>query len=69
LRQATPADLPVDRDGAVLVRQGDLFVVPKGVEHKLFAEKEVKMVLVEPRGILNTGYAGGKRTAQNDVWI
>ena len=57
------------RDGAVHVRAGEMFVVPKGVEHKPFAEQEVKMLLIEPRGILNTGEEGGERTAQNDVWI
>jgi len=63
-------DLRIDfRDGAVHVRAGEMFVVPKGVEHKPYAEKEVKMLLIEPRGILNTGDAGGERTAQNDVWI
>jgi mannose-6-phosphate isomerase-like protein (cupin superfamily) len=63
-------ELRIDfRDGSVLLRPGEMFVVPKGVEHKPFAEREVKMLLVEPRGILNTGHAGGERTAQNDVWI
>jgi hypothetical protein len=46
-----------------------MFVVPKGVEHKPFAEREVKMLLIEPRGTLNTGHAGGERTAESDVWI
>jgi mannose-6-phosphate isomerase-like protein (cupin superfamily) len=46
-----------------------MFVVPKGVAHKPYAEHEVKLLLIEPRGVLNTGHAGGERTAQNDVWI
>jgi mannose-6-phosphate isomerase-like protein (cupin superfamily) len=63
-------ELRIDfRDGAVVLRAGELFVVPRGVEHKPFAAKEVKLLLIEPRGILNTGHAGGERTAQNDVWI
>lgn len=57
------------RDGAVLLGPGELYVVPKGVEHKPYAEREVKMLLIEPRGVLNTGEEGGERTAQNDVWI
>ena len=57
------------RDGAVTVSAGEMFVVPKGVEHKPYAEHEVKMLLVEPRGVPNTGGAGGERTAQNDLWI
>jgi mannose-6-phosphate isomerase-like protein (cupin superfamily) len=57
------------RDGAVNVSAGEMLVVPKGVEHKPFAEREVKLLLIEPRGVLNTGDQGGDRTAQNDVWI
>ena len=57
------------RDGYVDLSQGEMFVVPKGVEHKPFAENEVKILLIEPRGVLNTGHEGGERTAQNDVWI
>ena len=57
------------RDGAVHVRSGEMFVVPKGLEHKPYAEKEVKLLLIEPRGVLNTGREGGDRTAENDVWI
>jgi mannose-6-phosphate isomerase-like protein (cupin superfamily) len=57
------------RDGAVQLSAGEMFVVPRGVEHKPCAEREVKVLLIEPRGVLNTGEAGGARTAQNDVWI
>jgi mannose-6-phosphate isomerase-like protein (cupin superfamily) len=63
-------ELRIDfRDGAVRIGPGEMFVVPKGVEHKPFAAREVKMLLIEPRGVLNTGDAGGARTAPNDVWI
>ena len=57
------------RDGAVSVATGEMFVVPKGVEHKPYAEHEVKLLLIEPRGVLNTGHEGGKRTATNDIWV
>lgn len=57
------------RDGAVRLGPGEMFVVPRGVEHKPFAESEVRLLLIEPRGVLNTGHAGGDRTAQNDRWI
>ncbi len=57
------------RDGDVTLGAGEMFVVPKGVEHKPFAENEVKLLLIEPRGVVNTGHEGGQRTAQNDVWI
>ncbi|MGE8100923.1 cupin domain-containing protein [Pseudomonas fluorescens] len=57
------------RDGQVLVSQGEMYVVPKGIEHKPFAEQEVKLLLIEPKGVLNTGSEGGERTALNDQWI
>ena len=57
------------RDGCVHICAGEMFVVPKGVEHKPCAEQEVKLLLIEPRGVLNTGHEGGERTALNDVWI
>ena len=57
------------RDGAVTLKEGEMYVVPKGVEHKPYAENEVKMLLIEPKGVLNTGHEGGDRTAVNDVWI
>lgn len=55
------------RDGSVHLAAGEMFVVPKGVEHKPYAEREVKLLLIEPRGMLNTGHKGGERTATNDV--
>ncbi len=57
------------RDGQVSLGPGEMFVVPKGVEHKPYAEQEVKLLLIEPRGVVNTGDAGGARTAGNDIWI
>ena len=63
-------ELRIDfRDGAVNLSAGEMFVVPKGVEHKPFAGREVKLLLIEPRGVLNTGQEASNRTAQNDVWI
>jgi mannose-6-phosphate isomerase-like protein (cupin superfamily) len=57
------------RDGAVHLAAGQMFIVPKGVEHKPYAEQEAEVMLIEPRGVLNTGNAGGERTALNDVWL
>jgi mannose-6-phosphate isomerase-like protein (cupin superfamily) len=57
------------RDGAVDLKPGEMFVVPKGVEHKPFAIVETKLILVEPRGTSNTGNQEGERTAPNDVWL
>ena len=63
-------ELRIDfRDGAVTLKAGDLYVVPKGVEHKPYAEREVKLLLIEPRGVRNTGHVGGERTAPDDVWV
>jgi hypothetical protein len=39
------------------------------IEGEPYAEDEVKLLLIEPRGVLNTGHEGGERTAPNDVWI
>ena len=57
------------RDGHVDLKAGEMYVVPKGVEHRPVAEAECKMLLVEPRGTVNTGEAGGAMTAANDVWV
>jgi len=57
------------RDGAVSLSAGEMFVVPRGVEHRPRASAECKIMLIEPAGTVNTGDAGGDRTAPNDVWI
>ena len=57
------------RDGAVALQAGEMYVVPRGVEHRPVARRECKLMLVEPRGVVNTGAAGGAYTAQNDVWV
>ncbi len=56
------------RDGAVTVGAGEMFVVPRGVEHKPVAARECRMMLVEPAGTLNTGDARSELTAK-DEWI
>lgn len=48
---------------------GELYVVPKGVQHRPFAQKECKVMLIEPRGVVNTGDSESDLTASNDVWI
>ena len=63
-------ELRIDfRDGAVTVRPGELYVVPRGVEHKPYGAAEVKILMIEPRGTTNTGDAGGERTVANDQWV
>ena len=56
-------------DKEIHLSKGEMFVVPRGEEHKPFAENECKVLLVEPRGVVNTGESGGTLTAENDVWI
>ena len=51
------------RDGAVDLGPGELDVVPKGVEHRPVAEAEAQVMLIEPSATVNTGNAGGDRTA------
>ena len=53
----------------VELSEGDMFVVPKGIEHKPWAENECKVMIIEPRGVVNTGNTEGDLTASNDVWI
>ena len=57
------------RDGAVTLNEGEMFVVPKGKEHKPVAEQECHILLVEPMGTVNTGDVVNEKTAANDVWI
>jgi mannose-6-phosphate isomerase-like protein (cupin superfamily) len=57
------------RHGSLYVGPGELYVVPRGVEHRTAAEGEAKLLMIEPRGVLNTGHEGGERTAESDVWI
>ena len=57
-------------DGAIVLRAGPMAVVPKGVEHKPCADAEVKLMLIEPRGVVNTGDgARSARSAENDQWV
>lgn len=57
-------------DGKVVVGEGEMFVVPKGTQHKPYAEKETKVMLIEPKGVLNTGDGDASEiTAENDQWI
>jgi mannose-6-phosphate isomerase-like protein (cupin superfamily) len=54
------------RDGDVRLGPGQLYVVPRGVEHCPVADGEVRAMLIEPAGVVNTGDAGGELTAQYD---
>jgi mannose-6-phosphate isomerase-like protein (cupin superfamily) len=58
------------RDGAIEIGPGEMYVVGKGIEHKPYAESEVQVMLIEPRGVVNTGDGEHSEiTANNDEWI
>jgi len=57
------------RDGDVSVKNGEMFVIPKGMKHKTSARDECRAMLVETAGTINTGDAADDRTASTDVWI
>jgi mannose-6-phosphate isomerase-like protein (cupin superfamily) len=57
------------RDGLVTLNSGEMFVIPKGMEHKPVANSECKIMIVEPKGVVNTGDSGSELTAENDVWV
>lgn len=57
------------QDSEVSVEEGECFIVPKGVQHKPVADKEVWCLLIEKAGTLNTGDSGGDRTVSNEEWI
>jgi mannose-6-phosphate isomerase-like protein (cupin superfamily) len=54
------------RDGNATLGRGQLFVVPRGVEHCPVTVGEVHAVLIEPSGVVNTGDVGGSPTATPD---
>ena len=57
------------RDGKVKLSTGEMFVIPKGVEHKPISQGVAQVLLVEPKGVVNTGDATSELTADNDVWV
>ena len=57
------------RDRTVELREGEMFVVPRGVEHRPVADEEVAVMLFEPAATLNTGNAGGDKTVAKPDWI
>ena len=58
------------RDGEVTLNEGEMYVVPKGKEHKPFADNLAKILIIEPKGVLNTGESKKSNLpAENDIWI
>lgn len=56
-------------DKTIGLKEGELYVVPKGVLHRPFALQETKILILEPRNIINTGDVSNELTAENDQWI
>ena len=56
-------------DSHVMVNAGEMYVVAAGVEHRPSTEAGVSMLLIEPRGVVNTGASGDELTAEGDQWI
>jgi len=57
------------RDRELTLRAGEMCVIPKGVEHITRAPAECHAMIIEPRGVVNTGDAGGALTAKTDLWV
>ena len=57
------------RDRDLWLDEGELVIIPKGVEHMPVAPEEVHVMLIEPKGTLNTGNVQGDKTVANLEWI
>ena len=57
------------RSSTVTLCEGELFVVPKGVEHKPVADEECQVMIIEPGGVVNTGETESHMTAAENQWI
>ena len=51
------------------INEGEMIVIPKGKQHRPFAKQEAKIMLIEPRGVVNTGNIESEITAASDQWI
>jgi len=56
-------------DQSMDIARGEFVIVPRGTEHRPFAENEVAVMLFEPAGTVNTGSAGGERTVDSNQRI
>ena len=56
-------------DRTIELNEGEMYVVAKGVRHKPYATNECRIMIIEPRGVANTGDERGELTSPNDVWI
>ena len=53
------------RDGDIWLEEGEFLIVPHGVEHCPFAPEEAHLLLLEPKGTLNTGNVQNERTVED----
>ena len=56
-------------DQTVELSEGEMIVIPKGKKHKPYADKEAKIMIIEPKGVINTGDVTNDLTAKNDQWV
>ena len=56
-------------DQTAELSEGEMIVIPKGKKHKPYADKEAKIMIIEPKGITNTGDVTNDFTAENDQWV
>lgn len=57
------------RDRAIALNEGEMLIVPRGVEHRPVADEEVSVLLFEPASTLNTGDASSELTRKELQWI
>ena len=56
-------------DGIEIIKAGEMIIVPKGVAHKPYSKKEAKVLMIEPKGTVNTGDVKNELTLLNHDWI
>jgi len=59
--------MDIEGEASITVRTGELFVVPKGVVHRPRAEREVKVLLIEPKGEPNSGDSSREPAPKNRI--
>ena len=58
------------KNGKVDIEEGEMYIVPKGVEHKPMASNECQIMIIEPKGVINTGNKmDSELKSDNDVWV
>jgi mannose-6-phosphate isomerase-like protein (cupin superfamily) len=57
------------KDETIQINTGEMIVVPKGTKHRPYATEEAQIMLVEPKGVVNTGDIESDLTALNDQWV